>query len=63
MRSLVTHAQGVNQWVRRAQAGQLLGGPVVLGELFHPDTFLNALRQHTARQRMLLLGVWFRSVV
>lgn len=36
-------------WVERAASGALLGDVLDLAELLHPDTFLNALRQETAR--------------
>ena len=32
-------------------------GPLDLSSLFHPGTFLNALRQHTARQRKVSAAV------
>ncbi len=39
----------VQGWVERAERGGLLSEMLDLSELFHPDTFLNALRQETAR--------------
>lgn len=36
-------------WVERAGRQALLSNILDLSELFHPDTFLNALRQETAR--------------
>ena len=36
-------------WVSRMQSKQLLVQPVNLSVLFHPETFLNALRQKSAR--------------
>ncbi|XP_077915202.1 cytoplasmic dynein 2 heavy chain 1 isoform X5 [Halichoerus grypus] len=36
-------------WVERAEKQALLSDTLDLSELFHPDTFLNALRQETAR--------------
>ncbi|MXQ96699.1 hypothetical protein E5288_WYG013272 [Bos mutus] len=36
-------------WVERAEKQTLLSDTLDLSELFHPDTFLNALRQETAR--------------
>jgi len=38
------------QWVQRAQAGQLLSQAVCISDLLHPETFLNAFRQKSARQ-------------
>ena len=42
-----TLALGV--WEERGREGRLLQDTLDLSELFHPDTFLNALRQQTAR--------------
>ena len=40
----------LGSWEERCHAGTLLQGEVLdLSELFHPDTFLNALRQQSAR--------------
>ncbi|PKU42265.1 cytoplasmic dynein 2 heavy chain 1 [Limosa lapponica baueri] len=36
-------------WVEKAEKEKLLSDTLDLSELFHPDTFLNALRQETAR--------------
>lgn len=36
-------------WVERAERQALFSDILDLSELFHPDTFLNALRQETAR--------------
>ena len=36
-------------WVQRAQQNQLLSQPVSLSDLLHPETFLNAFRQKSAR--------------
>lgn len=37
-------------WINRVQKGQLLKNPVNLSDLVHPETFLNAFRQRSARQ-------------
>jgi len=37
-------------WVSRVKQGGLLNRPVVLSDLLHPETFLNAFRQRSARQ-------------
>lgn len=42
-------------WLQRIQKKQLLERPVNLSDLFHPETFLNALRQRSAR--MLKLAI------
>ncbi len=49
LRSLVSKALALGNWQAKADAGSLLKGSLVLTELFRPDTFLNALRQQTAR--------------
>ena len=37
------------QWVQRVQQKQLLNQPVCISDLLHPETFLNAFRQKSAR--------------
>jgi dynein heavy chain 2 len=50
LRSLVAKTLALGSWVEKAHAGTLLSGAAIdLSELFHPDTFLNAMRQQTAR--------------
>lgn len=49
LRAVVTRALAIQSWVERAERQVLLSDAVDLSELFHPDTFLNALRQETAR--------------
>ena len=50
LRSLVARALALGVWEEKSQNGTLLKeGMLDLSELFHPDTFLNALRQLTAR--------------
>ncbi|KAL4829789.1 hypothetical protein H8958_009079 [Nasalis larvatus] len=39
----------IQNWVDKAEKQALLSETLDLSELFHPDTFLNALRQETAR--------------
>jgi dynein heavy chain 2 len=46
---LVTRAVALEKWAERVDQGNLLSNPVDLGELIRPETFLNALRQQTAR--------------
>ncbi|XP_050416302.2 cytoplasmic dynein 2 heavy chain 1 [Patella vulgata] len=50
LRGLVSRAQSMQSWVERAEGNSLLRDTLDLSELFHPDTFLNALRQQTARE-------------
>eukprot|EP00064_Thunnus_orientalis_P009632 superscaffoldBa00001237_g9657 len=49
LRAVVTQALAIQSWVERAGRQALLSDTLDLSELFHPDTFLNALRQETAR--------------
>ncbi|XP_064157010.1 dynein cytoplasmic 2 heavy chain 1 isoform X2 [Anguilla rostrata] len=49
LRSVVACALAIQSWVERAERQSLLSDTLDLSELFHPDTFLNALRQETAR--------------
>ena len=49
LRSLVGKTLALGVWEERGREGRLLQGTLDLSELFHPDTFLNALRQQTAR--------------
>lgn len=49
LRGLVNRAIAIQTWVEKADQGRLLTETLDLSELFHPDTFLNALRQQTAR--------------
>ncbi|XP_053312461.1 cytoplasmic dynein 2 heavy chain 1 isoform X2 [Spea bombifrons] len=49
LRGLVTRAVAIQNWVEKAEKQTLLSDNLDLSELFHPDTFLNALRQETAR--------------
>ena len=49
LRGLVARATAIQKWVEGAESRSLLSDTLDLSELFHPDTFLNALRQQTAR--------------
>ncbi|XP_056467776.1 cytoplasmic dynein 2 heavy chain 1 isoform X1 [Gadus chalcogrammus] len=49
LRAVVTRALAIQGWVERAGRQALLADTLDLSDLFHPDTFLNALRQETAR--------------
>uniref|UniRef100_A0A8B9E7P0 Cytoplasmic dynein 2 heavy chain 1 n=1 Tax=Anser cygnoides TaxID=8845 RepID=A0A8B9E7P0_ANSCY len=49
LRSLVARALAIQNWVEKSEKQKLLSDTLDLSELFHPDTFLNALRQETAR--------------
>ncbi|EDO28350.1 predicted protein, partial [Nematostella vectensis] len=49
LRALVSKTLALGSWVERSEARTLLKDTLDLSELFHPGTFLNALRQQTAR--------------
>ncbi|KAG2456324.1 DYHC2 protein, partial [Polypterus senegalus] len=49
LRAVVARALAIQSWVEKAEKQTLLSDTLDLSELFHPDTFLNALRQDTAR--------------
>lgn len=49
IRGLVSRTQAVLEWVEWAEQNSLLDQVLDLSDLFHPDTFLNAFRQQTAR--------------
>ncbi|XP_026994578.2 cytoplasmic dynein 2 heavy chain 1 isoform X2 [Tachysurus fulvidraco] len=49
LRAVVSRALAVQNWVERMERNTLLSDTLDLSDLFHPQTFLNALRQETAR--------------
>jgi len=49
LRALVAKTLALGSWVEKCNSDSLLREVLDLSELFHPDTFLNALRQQTAR--------------
>ena len=50
LRTLIAKSLALGTWQEKGNRGSLLQeGPLDLSELFHPATFLNALRQETAR--------------
>jgi len=50
LKTLVTKRQALKGWVDKVAANGLLEAPLLLADLFRPGTFLNALRQQTARE-------------
>ncbi|XP_042221258.1 cytoplasmic dynein 2 heavy chain 1-like isoform X2 [Homarus americanus] len=50
LRSLIRRALGIEKWVLKSDQSTLLREALDLSELLHPATFLNALRQQTARE-------------
>ena len=69
IKTLVYKASECSKWVGRAEQGALLGDTLDLSDLFHPDTFLSALQQQTAREYKIsmsalrLVTSWSRSGV
>ena len=49
LRALVAKTLALGSWVEKCNSNSLLKDVLDLSELLHPDTFLNALRQQTAR--------------
>lgn len=49
LRELVRKRMSLSKWRSASSRGGLLNEPVTLGDLFNPATFINALRQQTAR--------------
>lgn len=50
LRALVRRTNALKKWVEGIRTGNLFSDSIALGELFHPETFLNALRQLTSRK-------------
>jgi dynein heavy chain 2 len=50
MRAVVQRKKALTGWESKALRRNLLESPLDLSDLFTPGTFLNALRQQTARQ-------------
>ncbi|KAJ7371975.1 Cytoplasmic dynein 2 heavy chain 1 [Desmophyllum pertusum] len=49
LRALVAKTLALGSWAEKCSSDSLLRDGLDLSDLFHPDTFLNALRQQTAR--------------
>ncbi|OMJ92391.1 hypothetical protein SteCoe_4833 [Stentor coeruleus] len=50
LRALVRKTSALKRWLEAVHRRTLFNEPVTLGELFHPETFLNVLRQVHARK-------------
>jgi len=50
LRAIAMRKLALRQWVKRSAKGELFDHAFDLAELFNPGTFLNALRQQTARK-------------
>lgn len=44
LRALVRRGNSLKKWVEGMRSGTLLNDALSLGDLFHPETFLNSLR-------------------
>ena len=49
LKAVMLKANALTTWLEKSKSRSLLTDALDLSELFHPDTFLNALRQQTAR--------------
>ncbi|DBA00111.1 TPA: hypothetical protein N0F65_000402 [Lagenidium giganteum] len=64
LRSLALRKRALNEWQDAASSGKLLSHGLDLSDLLHPGTFLNALRQQSARELkcsmdgMKLISCW-----
>lgn len=64
LRELVRKRVALAKWRTNSSRGSLLSDPLSLGDLFNPATFINALRQQTARQlgtaidRVKMISSW-----
>ena len=65
---LVRKRLALTKWNGACAKGSLLQNPLALGDLFNPATFINALRQQTARllntgiDRMKMICAWDRDM-
>ncbi|KAI9102585.1 dynein heavy chain and region D6 of dynein motor-domain-containing protein [Phlyctochytrium arcticum] len=50
LRGVIANETQIDTWLGSIAAGTLFDSPLRMASLFHPITFLNALRQQTARQ-------------
>lgn len=53
MKDVIVNVTAVFAWKDAAKSGKLLNSPIQMFKLFNPPTFLNALRQMTARKSIL----------
>ncbi|RLN93089.1 hypothetical protein BBJ28_00010654, partial [Nothophytophthora sp. Chile5] len=64
LRGLALRKRALSEWQEAAASGKLLSHGLDLSELLHPGTFLNALRQQSARKQkcsmdgMKLISCW-----
>lgn len=50
LRAVIAKAKAVQQLAASSRDREIFSQTINLSDLFHPDTFLNALRQQTARE-------------
>lgn len=68
-KAVVRRMTAVNAMIERVMGGSLLSNPVCLEDFFHPETFLNALRQQMAREagvaidHLVLVTAWDTAAV
>eukprot|EP00727_Mastigamoeba_balamuthi_P008592 m51a1_g4355 putative cytoplasmic dynein 2 heavy chain 1 (4311) ;mRNA; f:228679-242475 len=68
LKALVQKTVALDRWLKRVREGTLLKNPVNLNDLFRPATFLDALRQQSARAEKMtvdelkLVTVWSSTV-
>ena len=62
LKAIMQKTNALSVWLEKVKGGSLLSSVLDLSELFHPDTFLNAFRQQTARYRWFsVLFGWVAS--
>jgi len=68
LRELIRKRISLTKWKASSTRGVLLNEPLALGDLFNPATFVNALRQQTARMlgtaidRVKMVSSWEKDV-
>ena len=68
LRQLVAKTTALDKWLVFSKSGELLKKPLHLGDLFRPNTFLDALRQQSARlekrsvDSMRLVTTWSSQI-
>ena len=53
LKAVMQKTTALENWLEKVQSNSLFSRNLNLAELFHPDTFLNALRQQTARSSLI----------
>jgi len=55
LKAIMQKTNALSGWIDKVKSNSLLSNALDLSELFHPDTFLNAFRQQTARLNIPLI--------